>query len=757
MEKRDTSYRDSIATKLNLYDYVDKKVVDERNQNKSWEFRKYPEYDKNFIVISKDGTVGDLIQVGGLILATPKVSELMNKDVHPDKAKWKRTEIPKEFLDLENWYSEQIAEVQPHKRKEIRDKYKKDRLELLDKYKKFVDIEYHRRKYGLHIKIDEEIFYMTGSAYMFFNYYYLTDSNMYPLFRTTAIHTWQHWAGVQADTDVYGELRFKSRRVAWTSEASSEALNELTLTRYANIPIVSERKELAEELFQTKIVDPFKYYPTYFKPILSNPNDLAKSKLEIVHNTAKRETARIKPFPTKVTAYDSIKVNPFAINDEVFKLLDVDFTAFRARHKYCYNKSLSVNPCGKFGSTVGDKAVNTDTATYEWNGANPLERDKTGSTKTKLISLFVDSCYTNAEDSMFDEWGYPIVNDPIEHIKNEVGNYVGIGAVSMWLIEEQNAKELSKTELNSFYRNKPRTIEHALRSEGGIHNNFNIDNLNNHLDYLNDMTDYEKTQAIFTGNFAWEGKPYESKVIWKPDPKGRFQTTWLPDKDLQNKHHRINFHGKQMEVPSNNHIGVFFCDPYNTQGEVEDGSKGAITGYIKQNGVGAPSHSFFLKYLERPPKRETFYDDAIMVSVYYGFYMLIENNKGRILEHFLENGFTGYSMRRPDVAWKHLKPHEKLLGGIPSTKQGNDDQASLLQDYIEDFIGVNLDTEHIKCYFPEIIKEWMIFNVNKRKKFDLGVTTGGCLLASQYNPKQRKALSNDIIKLRGLSLDSFGA
>lgn len=760
---RDRSYRDSIAEKINPFSLMDRSVYVQRNRDRSWEYTKYKDIDPNFMCISKDGTLGEIYKVGGLYIGLPSSEgkEILNSEKSDDMSFWARTEEPDEFLDLEENYRSSLADATSQNEKNvIRLQYKEDRIRLLKKYEKFIDQEYDRRKNGLFVKIDDEVIYITGSNYMFLNYYYLTDSNMYPLFRTTAVHTWWHWEACKVDDDIFGEIRFKSRRVAWTSEAASEALNCMTLTKYANIPIVSERSTLAQELFQSKIVDPFKYYPTYFKPVVNDPNDLPKTKIEITHDTPKKETSRIKTYPTKMTSYDSTRVVWFAINDEVFKFEEVDFSEFRARHKRCYNKSKEVRPKGKFGSTIGDAKINTESARFEWENSDPSKRDRTGATATGLVALFVDSCYTWAEYGFFDKWGFPIVHDPKEPIMNEIGQFIEFGAITKWNIDEANAKKMAKkSELNSFYRNVPRTIEHALRHEGGMNNDFDADNLNNHLDYLEQIPEHEWPGLVFRGNLDWVGEKFNSDVRWIPNPKGKFKTTWIPPKELQNQYTMRDFHGKRVKMPDNGDIGCIGVDSYDVFGAASDGSSSdqAIVGYSKYNMAGAPCNSFFLIYAERPEKRNDAFEDVIMCCQFFGFYTSIENNKPRLLEFMYDNGYTGYVLRRPDVPkYKDLKDHEKKLGGQPSSKEVIADHMSALQDYILDYIGINLETD-CKCYHKQLIKEWIKLNPNKRKEFDLGVASGFAKIGAQYNPKKRQRMEFQNSNEHTISFSMFSA
>src|SRR5690606_16400375 len=130
--------------------------------------------------------------------------------------------------------------------------------------------------------------------------------------------------------------------------------------------------------------------------------------------------------------------------------------------------------------------------------------------------------------------------------------------------------------------------------------------------------------------------------MWLPHPKGKFKTSWIPDPERQNKSVKRTFHGVTMTVPDNSEIGAFGIDPYSLVGQSSDGngSDGAIVGFTKHNMTGAPCHSFFLIYKERPDKIYDFFEDCIMACRFWGMFANIESNKGRILEYFWEKGYT---------------------------------------------------------------------------------------------------------------------
>lgn len=739
--ERDRSYRGIIAQKIPVNTMIPAKEYRDKNEHKSWHYGQHTKYNLNFICISKDGTLGEIWKVGDLYLGLPSSEgkEILNLGKSDDLSKWERTKIPREFIALERDYKRDMKKIKGLKRNDIKKKYNLDKKLLETQYGDFIDKEFDRRKNGIFIKIDNEIIYLTGENYMFLNYYYLAEDKMYPDFRITATHTYWHWEGCVADTRVWGELRLKSRRVAWTVESCSMALNKFTITKYAEIPVVSETDRLAKKLFTSKIVNSFKYYPTYFKPLLDDPNTDAKSGLEIYFDTDDRENSVISTYPTKLVAYDSTKAT-FSINDEVGKWEDVSFTEFRGNHEDCHKKGDDIVSTGRFGSTAGAYSNGGEEFEYEFQKADATKRNELGSTETGLISLFVDECYTFA--GKFDEWGYPIVFDPKEPILNENGKITEFGAITTWKVKEEEKKKGLKTDHNNFLRQHPRTIQHAFRSEGGMRNNFDIDNLNNHADYLEDMIDYDRAQIVKRGNLEYTGEKFTSPVRWIPNTKGKFQTTWIPDEDLQNKASIRDFHGKPTMMPDNNFIGAFGVDSYDIIGDTIDnkGSDGSIVGFTKMNMIGAPSQSFFLIYKERPDKRDDFFDDVIMACQFWGFFALIESNKARLLEYMYDNGCTGYAMRRQDKKYKDLTDAEKIWGGIPSSTQVIEDQASLLKDYIMDYVGQNLEND-CKVYFPELIKEWTNFNLKKRKEFDLGVASGMAKMGAQYEVRQRKVVN----------------
>ncbi len=201
--------------------------------------------------------------------------------------------------------------------------------------------------------------------------------------------------------------------------------------------------------------------------------------------------------------------------------------------------------------------------------------------------------------------------------------------------------------LNEFYRQFPRTEEHAFRDETK-NSIFNLVKIYEQIDYNEGV----KTDAtVSVGSFQWVNGIKDTQVIFYPDPSGRFKVSWVPPANLQNR--IIVKNG--IRYPGNEHMGAFGCDSYDISGTVDGrGSNGALHGLTKFSMEDAPANHFFLEYVARPQTAEMFFEDVLMALVFYGMPLLAENNKPRLLYYLRRRGYRGYSMNRPDKTWNKL-------------------------------------------------------------------------------------------------------
>jgi hypothetical protein len=333
-------------------------------------------------------------------------------------------------------------------------------------------------------------------------------------------------------------------------------------------------------------------------------------------------------------------------------------------------------------------------------------------------------------EGFIDEYGVPVFTTPDVDRFDPSGELIDVGVIDNWQNEVDGLKDDSDG-LNEFYRQFPRTTEHAFRDEtkGSI---FNLVKLYEQIDYNEEMTN---TLGITQGNFQWVNGVKDSQVIFYPDRKGRFKVSWVPPSNIQNNVVLKN----GVKHPGNEHMGSFGCDSYDISGTVDGiGSKGALHGLTKFSMENAPANSFFLEYLSRPPTAEMFFEDVLMALVFYGMPILAENNKPRLLYYLRRRGYRGFSMNRPDKIWNKLSVAEKEVGGIPNSSEDiKQAHAAAIEMYIQDHVGIKQDGTHGDCYFNELLNDWCKFDINKRTKHDASISSGLAIMANNrhlYRP-----------------------
>jgi hypothetical protein len=356
------------------------------------------------------------------------------------------------------------------------------------------------------------------------------------------------------------------------------------------------------------------------------------------------------------------------------------------------------------------------------------KRNKNGQTATGLYSLFIPMEWNY--EGFIDKYGMPAFYTPKEPIKSADGSWIEHGVIEHWQNEVDGLKD-NQDALNEYYRQFPRTENHAFRDEAK-QSLFNLTKIYEQIDYNEDL---RNTNVLTKGSFQWENGIQDTKVIFVPNKDGRFLISWVPPKHLQNR--VIIKNG--IKLPGNEHCGAFGCDSYDISGTVDEkrGSKGSLHGLTKFSMEDVPPNMFFLEYIARPQTAEIFFEDVLMALVFYGMPLLAENNKPRLLYYLKRRGYRGYSMNRPDKIWNKLSPAEKEIGGIPSSSQDIlQAHAAAIESYIENYVGLQ-EHGYGYMYFQKTLNDWSRFNINNRTKHDATISSGLAIMAcnkSAYTP-----------------------
>jgi hypothetical protein len=346
-------------------------------------------------------------------------------------------------------------------------------------------------------------------------------------------------------------------------------------------------------------------------------------------------------------------------------------------------------------------------------------------------------------EGFIDTYGLPVFVRNKTTVKGVDGYEITTGVIEHWENEVEGLRN-DPDSLNEYYRQFPRTEQHAFRDETKD-SLFNLTKIYEQIDYNAELNN---TAAATTGSFQWQNGVKDTKVIFYPNKDGRFKISWVPNKLIQNNITLKN----GIKYPGNEHVGAFGCDSYDISGTVDGkGSNGSLHGLTKFSMEDAPPNHFFLEYIARPQTAEIFFEDVLMALVFYGMPILAENNKPRLLYYLKRRGYRGFSMNRPDKVWNKLSPTEKEIGGIPNTSEDiKQAHAAAIESYIETYVGLREDG-YGDMYHQKTLEDWAKFNINSRTKHDASISSGLAIMAcnkNRYTPvaKTNKKIFNLGIK-----------
>ena len=351
------------------------------------------------------------------------------------------------------------------------------------------------------------------------------------------------------------------------------------------------------------------------------------------------------------------------------------------------------------------------------------KRNRNGQTASGLYSFFIPMEW-NYEGFM-DTFGLPVFTSGQDQKKGIDGLPITVGVIEHWENEVEGLKNDSDS-LNEYYRQFPRTEQHAFRDETKD-SLFNLTKIYQQIDYNEEINNIT---AITRGGFMWENGIKDSRVIFVPGTSGRFLISWVPPVQLQNN--VIIRNG--IKHAGNEHIGAFGCDSYDISGTVDGkGSNGSLHGLTKFSMEDAPPNHFFLEYIARPQTAEIFFEEILMACVFYGMPILCENNKPRLLYYLKRRGYRGFSINRPDRVWNKLSTTEKEIGGIPNSSEDiKQAHAAAIESYIETYVG-QLQDGFGDMYFQKTLEDWATFNINNRTKHDATISSGLAIMACNKN------------------------
>ena len=705
-------------------DHIKSNVLSRMNRLKKWEYGYNKEHD--IVVISKTGQIGEIYSIQNLLIALPLAEDVYKCSKKKEEQRWKVLEYPSELNKIKTVYD-----------------WNERPVEFKEKWYEYINKEFVRREEGYWFYSNGVPTYITGSQYMYLQWTKIDVGSAD--FRESNRLFYIFWEACKSDSRCYGMCYLKNRRSGFSFMASSDTVNQATISRDARFGILSKSGADAKKMFTDKVVPISINYPFFFKPI---QDGMERPKTELSYKVPSKRLTRnsIKETTEDLqagldTTIDWKNTGDNSYDGEKLKLLVHDESGKWERPDNILNNWRVTKTTLRLGRKIVGKCMMGSTSNALDKGgenfkklyesSDVTKRNRNGQTSSGLYSLFVPMEWNY--EGYIDSYGLPVFDTPKKPIKGIDGEDIDIGVISHWENEVDGLHD-DQDGLNEYYRQFPRTEKHAFRDEAK-ESLFNLGKIYEQIDYNEDL---RNTNVVTQGNFQWEGGIKDTRVLFVPSKSGRFFVSWVPPVTLQNRYNIKN----NVKYPGNEHCGAFGCDSYDISGTVDGrGSKGSLHGLTKFSMEDVPPNLFFLEYIARPQTADMFFEDVLMALVFYGMPILAENNKPRLLYYLKRRGYRQFSINRPDKVYHKLSTSEKEIGGIPNSSEDiKQAHAAAIEYYIENHVGI-INDSYGNMYFQETLEDWATFNINSRTKHDASISSGLAIMAcnrNKYRPVAEK-------------------
>ena len=484
------------------------------NKAKKWEYGYNKEHD--VIIISKTGEIGDIVEIQNLKIALPPVPKNLKKG----KNRWVKSEYPKQLKTIKTIFD-----------------WKNCTEEFKNKWEGYIDEEFKRREEGYWFYNKGNPTYITGAHYMYLQWSKIDVGA--PEYREANRLFFIFWQACRADTRCYGMCYLKNRRSGFSFMASGETVNQATISSDARFGILSKSGSDAKKMFTDKVVPISVNYPFFFKPI---QDGMDRPKTELAYRVPASKLTR-KSIQSNIqkedlegldTTIDWKNTGDNSYDGEKLRLLVHDESGKWEKPDNILNNWRVTKTCLRLGSRVIGKCLMGSTSNALDKGgenfkklyqdSNVAKRNANGQTKSGLYSLFIPMEWNY--EGFIDEYGLPVFDTPSKAVLDPHGELIEVGVIDYWE-NEVNGLRGDQDALNEFYRQFPRTTEHAFRDETK-NSIFNLAKIYEQIDYNEDL---RNTNIITQGSFQWVNGVKDTAVMFIPSPQGRFKVSWIPGRN----------------------------------------------------------------------------------------------------------------------------------------------------------------------------------------------------------------------------------
>lgn len=665
----------------------------------------------------------------------PPRREMMNHGLPDHKQKFRRTVLPEDYADWA-WADNERRNGRPAPK-------------VTPEEEEFVSGEWHKRLNGVWVLIKGNPYYLTGDAYVFFNYW-ITEIGTLPEFRMEAVEFFLIEDMAERDPQCYGTLWIKPRRLGETEKVMSRGVLIATKYRKSWFGMQNKNDDDAKANFDRAVVGA-QNLPYFFQPQLFSgdtpqkqmvwrfPQQMGSKKIDRSLELGSKMDFRA----TKTLAYDSKRLRyynmdePGKISPKVMNCL----TAWGVA-KLCLSMYNGRKIIGKAALTTTiefmEDGASVKVMQQFWDESDPSKLNKNGRTVSGLWRVFRDYRLSAPVDEYgFHKW---------EQAKIERDN------------EIDDLREKGKfDQITALKRRMPATIHEALVPPEGdcILGAYLLDEQIDRLNKRIENGDSWPTMPV-RGDFFWSNG-FGSDVIWKPSPHGKYVVSghpirknarqregegWKPmntglyGAGIDPIDHMITRKVKSKIGPSDGAmcIGSLFAPMIETADLVYD-EHGNV-----DNVEDMITNRCNCTYVNRPLSPYEFYEDCLKALIYFGCKAAVETQKPGIMYWMEDKGYGQYLAKRPVttdikvmITGRQRKDDIGVAASTPS-----------ISAYIESII------EHNKQYVAththiELLRDMRKFNGENRTECDITVAWGWCRthldsigFAERKNSKKKK-------------------